>query len=162
MELIFCFVLACTNALGMERATISDARITASSMWDQKHAPARARLNLKADGVRVGSWSAKVNDALQWIQVDLGQLTKVTRVATQGRHRDYNQWVTSYSLLYSMDGVSFQNYNKGNILTGNTDRSTVVEHVLRPAITARYIRVVPKTWNNHISMRMELYGCYDI
>ncbi|CAH3103665.1 unnamed protein product, partial [Porites lobata] len=43
--------------------------------------------------------------------------------------------------------------------TGNTDRNTVVLNVLHPSIDARYIRVNPKTWNSHISMRMELLGC---
>ena len=36
---------------------------------------------------------------------------------------------------------------------------TVVSHELRPPIRARYIRFRPLTWNNHISMRVELFGC---
>ena len=35
----------------------------------------------------------------------------------------------------------------------------MVLNVLHPSINARYIRVHPKTWHNHISMRMELLGC---
>ena len=35
----------------------------------------------------------------------------------------------------------------------------MVLNVLHPSINARYIRVHPKTWQGHISMRMELLGC---
>ena len=35
----------------------------------------------------------------------------------------------------------------------------MVLNVLHPSINARYIRVHPKTWRGHISMRMELLGC---
>ena len=45
--------------------------------------------------------------------------------------------------------------------TGNKDRDTVVYHELNPAFRARYIRLRPETWENFISMRMELYGCPD-
>ena len=42
--------------------------------------------------------------------------------------------------------------------TGNRDPDTVVTHQLNPPIEARYIRFLPVTWNNWISMRVELYG----
>ena len=45
------------------------------------------------------------------------------------------------------------------VFTGNTDRDTVVNHQLTPMIKARYIRLIPVEWNNHISLRMELYTC---
>ncbi len=32
-------------------------------------------------------------------------------------------------------------------------------HELNPPIRARYIRFRPVAWHNHISMRVELYGC---
>lgn len=45
--------------------------------------------------------------------------------------------------------------------TGNTDWGTVVYHELQPPIRARYIRFRPVTWNGHIAMRVELYGCIE-
>jgi len=38
--------------------------------------------------------------------VDLGETTKVTMVATQGRY-DYDQWVKSYKVAYSKYGGHF-------------------------------------------------------
>jgi hypothetical protein len=144
----------------MKSGAIPDARITASSMWDRNHSPAQARLDMKRVGLVRGGWSAVTNNAHQWLQVDLDKVTKVTHIATQGRHDSYyTQWVKSYSLQYSLNGRRFVDYEGGKIFKGNTNRNTIVKHALRPAIIARYIRVRIKTWYSHISMRMELYGC---
>ena len=43
---------------------------------------------------------------------------------------------------------------------GNSDQNTVVRHNLTEVIMARYIRFKPTDWHGHISMRVELYGCY--
>ena len=42
---------------------------------------------------------------------------------------------------------------------GNTDENSIVLHDLIPPIRARYIRFRPTAWHQHISMRVELYGC---
>ena len=93
----------------MENGAISDAQISASSQWDDNHGPHRARLNRRRFGNKKGAWSALNNDIYQWLQVDLGKYTTVTRIATQGRS-DLNQWVTKYRLQYSEDGVNFRLY----------------------------------------------------
>ena len=46
------------------------------------------------------------------------------------------------------------------VFAGNNDRNSVVRHNLTKLITSRYIRLKPTKWHNHISMRLELYGCY--
>ena len=89
--------------------TIAEAQISASSQLDDNHSAVQARLHFKADGSKAGGWSPLRNDTSQWIQVDLGSYTKVTRVATQGRNGN-DQWVTKYRLQYSDDGVSFHIY----------------------------------------------------
>ncbi|KAL9987547.1 hypothetical protein ACROYT_G001872 [Oculina patagonica] len=157
---------ACLEALGMEDGAIIERQITASSQLDANHAATQGRLNFKATTVKAGSWSAARNDSSQWLQIYLSsQYISVTRIATQGRN-DTAQWVTKYKLQYSNDGVNFQYYREpGQIadknFTGNTDQNTVVYHELYPPIRARYIRFRPEAWHNHISMRVELYGCQD-
>ena len=39
------------------------------------------------------------------------------------------------------------------------DKDTVVKHKLNKEIKTRYIRFRPTGWHNHISMRVEVYGC---
>ena len=91
-----------------------DAAFTALSSSDAKHSPARARLNIQADSYGVGAWSAKANDDKQWLQIDFGELVRVTKVATQGR-QDADQWVTKFSLSYSMDGVYWAEYKEMSV-----------------------------------------------
>ena len=35
----------------------------------------------------------------------------------------------------------------------------VVYNILKPPITARYIRILPLEWHSQISLRIEVYGC---
>ena len=98
----------------MEKGGISDEQISASSEYSATHAAIQGRLRFQAvsSPLKAGSWSARTNDANQWLQVDLGnQYTKVTRVATQGRNR-VDQWVTEYKLQYRDFGVNFQYYGE--------------------------------------------------
>ena len=109
----FCIAVPCTASLGMENRLIKDAQITASSEWDSNHAAIQGRLNFKEGGGKQGGWSARYNDANQWIQVALGSYTKLTGIATQGRNGGrHRQWVTNYQLEYSDDGVSFHYYKE--------------------------------------------------
>ena len=103
--------MPCTASLGMQTRLIKDAQITASSEWDSNHAAIQARLNFKAGGGKQGAWSARSNDANQWIQVAFGSYTRLTGIATQGRNAN-SQWVTKYQLQYSVDGVNFDYYKE--------------------------------------------------
>ncbi|XP_032227696.2 uncharacterized protein LOC5503440 [Nematostella vectensis] len=149
----------CTTALGLENKNIPDSGLTASSEWNKYFTAARARLNINKQGSLFGAWSTKTNDGSQWLQVNLGNITMVTRIATQGR-QDHNQWVTSYTLSSNLrQGHYFTPYNDHEVLEGNKDRNTIVGHILKPTIFALLLRVHPHSWLGHISMRMELYGC---
>ncbi|XP_068683743.1 EGF-like repeat and discoidin I-like domain-containing protein 3 isoform X2 [Montipora foliosa] len=187
----------CSSALGIQNGGISDAQISASSEQDANHAAHHGRLYFQEDtqggSIKSGGWAARSNDQNQWLQVDLESVeTDIRHVETQGRNYNqdwssaHNQWVESYKLQYSNDGVNFKYYHEqgqgiskcqgdsfphdrsrvlkskfAHEFTGNSDRDTVVGHDLNPPITARYIRFQPTAWHEHVSMRVELYGCYD-
>ena len=92
----------------MESGAISDVQISASSHytknWRRDYSAKKARLNYKE------CWAAAKNDVHQWLQVDLGGYTKVTRVATQGRCSNWR--VTKFKIRYSSDGVIWQFYKE--------------------------------------------------
>lgn len=97
----------------MENGEILDSQITASSQWDVNHGPANARLNFKATGRRTGAWSSRRNDLNQWLQVDFENQATITQISTQGRGScRCSQWVTSYAISYSNDGIFFQAYQQ--------------------------------------------------
>ena len=109
--------------MGMESGKILDKQITASSKWNALCAAHQGRLNFQEvveGGVpkKSGSWIAHRNDKNQWLQVDLlREESVVSSVATQGRNlhplwpwRRHSQWVKSYKLQYSNNGVDFEYY----------------------------------------------------
>lgn len=66
-----------------------------------------------------------------------------------GHYRDY-QRVTSVSVRYSNDGQNWQEYGVFN------NNNEVYE--LETNFEARYVRLVALKWNQHISMRVEVYA----
>ena len=150
-----------------------DSDLTASSELTETYSrgPERSRLLTQAENLpkESGAWRAAQNQQGEWIQVDMQGSKVVGKVATQGRHEtvytnDF-EWVTSYHLKYSLTGVE-QDFgyvtSSADVsvinFPGNTDRNTIVTNEFDP-ITGRYIRLYPSAWNNHISMRWEVYGC---
>ena len=108
----------------MESGAISNSQISASTQYWSNHAATQGRLNYKETRFTSGAWVVGANNINQWLQIDLGQQTKVTRVATQGRNYSpswpfgpHLQYVTSYKLQYSNDGVNFQYYSSGKVST---------------------------------------------
>lgn len=83
--------------------------MTATSMWDWRHGPYRARLNILNRG-GTGAWSSRYNNVFQYLQINLGQVSKVVAVATQGRY-DANQWVKKYEISYGLYGNKFTFYS---------------------------------------------------
>ena len=118
--------LECQSELGMKNGKIPNAAITATSVYSQYYGPERARLDTVKSGSYAGAWIPKANDLGQWIQADLGKITKITRIATQGR-QDAGHWVKSYSLTYSFEGGPFLPYSDNqvcNIFIGRRRKRT--------------------------------------
>ena len=103
----------------MESGSISNAQISASSHytknWRRDYSAKKARLNSRQSWRNIGCWAAATNDLHQWLQVDLGGYTKVTRVATQGSGCGLlGAGVTKFKIRYSSDGVIWQFYKEPN------------------------------------------------
>ena len=93
----------------MENYNIPDWSIQASSHFKGLK-PSNGRLRSKHT-----CWAAAVNNAYQWFQVDFGNWTKVSGISTQGRNLDsYQQWVKTYRVSYSYDGLLFADYKEGS------------------------------------------------
>jgi len=98
----------------MKSGKIPDSAITPTTIYNQYSGPERARLDTVKSGSFIGAWIPKTQDIGQWIQVDLGKITKITRLATQGR-QDAAQWVKSYFISYSLEGGPYLPYNNNQV-----------------------------------------------
>ena len=56
-----------------------------------------------------GGWIAQYRDAKQFLQIDLGNVTMVTAIATQG-HSVNAWWVKKYTLDYANEDGNFTAY----------------------------------------------------
>lgn len=108
-----------------------------------------------------GAWCTGSLDSSQWVQVDFFVPRLITGIVTQGRANS-NQWVTSYHVSYGNDSTQMTLYTEFDGLktfVGNSDENTIVENTLREHVTARYIRIHPVSYHEHMSMRIEMRQC---
>ena len=112
---IFGFLLDCKEPLrlGMENGEILDAQITASSEYASNHGTSNARLNLQRPG-NSHAWVPRSASG-SWLQVDFELQATISEVLTQGRG-DYPQWVKSYTLSHSNNGLDFHPYRQNGVV----------------------------------------------
>uniref|UniRef100_A0A2K6SJC6 Coagulation factor V n=1 Tax=Saimiri boliviensis boliviensis TaxID=39432 RepID=A0A2K6SJC6_SAIBB len=109
--------------------------------------------------------SLRANNNKQWLQIDLLKIKKITAIITQGcKSLSSEMYVKSYSIHYSDQGVEWKPYRLKSsmvdkIFEGNTNTKGHVKNFFNPPIISRFIRVIPKTWNQSIALRLELFGC---
>ncbi|XP_068950841.1 coagulation factor V [Petaurus breviceps papuanus] len=166
LELLGCEVQGCSTPLGMESQKIENNQITASSTkksWlGGNWSPFYARLNAQG---RVNAWQAKSNNNKQWLQIDLLKTKKITAIVTQGAKSFSNEmYVMTYAIFYSDHGTEWKPYKDKSSMTekifaGNVNPKGQVKNFFNPPIFSRFIRVVPKSWNQSITLRLELFGC---
>eukprot|EP00058_Branchiostoma_floridae_P006890 XP_002592378.1 hypothetical protein BRAFLDRAFT_67239 [Branchiostoma floridae] len=138
---------SCPHLLGKGSSDIPDYTMTASSGYGPN-----GRLNSLAGG---GAWFPSQNVIGEWLQVDLGETHHITGSMIQGRH-NVRQYVRSYKLKYSEDGISWTTY--GSSYAPEKVFGGIYELLSNP-IDARYVRFYPQSWYGRIAMRVGVLGC---
>ncbi|XP_028047094.2 discoidin domain-containing receptor 2 isoform X2 [Monomorium pharaonis] len=161
-------IRSCNQSLGMESGDIPDSAITASSSYVTNVGPRNGRLRKETAG---GAWCPKIQiekGVREWLQVDLLNTHVITGVQTQGRfdHGRGQEYVEDYTVEYRRPGFTrwrrYKRWDKQEVLTGNSDTSTVVSHNLIPPIFASQIRILPHSEHRRtVCLRIELKGCRD-
>ncbi|PFX12789.1 Coagulation factor V [Stylophora pistillata] len=101
---------ACKEALGLENGRISDSAFSASSVERHDTSPSRVRLNSDT------AWSARTDDNMPWVQVDLGKDAMIKKIATQGR-RGSSLHTKTYTVSSRADGeTDFVMYREDNVV----------------------------------------------
>ncbi|XP_029853205.1 coagulation factor VIII isoform X2 [Aquila chrysaetos chrysaetos] len=163
MELIGCDLNSCSVPLGMENRGIPNQRISASSYSTNlfsSWSPSQARLNLQG---RTNAWRPKSNSPSEWLQVDFEVTKKVTAVITQGAKAVFtHMFVKEFAVSSSQNGKHWSPVlqdGKEKIFKANQDHTSTVMNSLEPPLFARYVRIHPRQWHNHIALRIEFLGC---
>ncbi|XP_059200229.1 contactin-associated protein-like 4 isoform X2 [Centropristis striata] len=163
VALLLCSSYGTTGEEVCDSALVSNlppSSFRSSSQLSSSHAPGFAKLN-RRDGA--GGWSPLTSDRYQWLEVSLGERTKITAVATQGRYGS-SDWLTSYLLMFSDTGHNWKQYRQEDSIgsfPGNSNADSVVQYKLQQPAIARFLRLIPLDWNpsGRIGLRLETYGC---
>ncbi|XP_056365159.1 discoidin, CUB and LCCL domain-containing protein 1-like isoform X2 [Oenanthe melanoleuca] len=173
---------AFANGLRSKRGSLSEKRLifhkvcddvlevvtfNASSWWhevgmlgqDQDWVAERAALSTTGH-----SWAAEPDAKAAWLELDLGIRRNVTGIITKGSSEHHNYYVTSYQVSSSRDRKNWRPYRGSSgqeekVFEGNADSQGEVSNAFIPPIVARYIRVIPQSWHQHIALKVALVGC---
>ena len=96
----------------MESGNIPNDAIKASSELDEQHSASRARLNTKPEGEQMGAWVPLESDENQWLQVDLGKVTRLTKIAVQGEAGESSRHVKEFTVSCSLSEEGFIVYRE--------------------------------------------------
>jgi hypothetical protein len=153
--------------MGLQDGFVPNANLTASSAFDTGSghlcAPENGRLRT-ATGA--GAWcSATLNTTKEWFQIETDGSFEIGGIALQGRTttlaspKPTSQWVTSFRVSYSNDGVRFAPLTvPDTVFLGNFDANTVRRVPFpAPLVRARFLRIHPVSYSGHISMRVEVF-----
>ncbi|KAL9962648.1 hypothetical protein ACROYT_G031769 [Oculina patagonica] len=101
-------------------------------------------------------------DRNNFLQVDFRSRTKVEMISIEGSNDSH---VTSFLIHSSDDNIMwkvFRDKTTGKPLEfPANDKSTPVKvSIISPPLISQYLRINPRTWNTHVSMAIEFYGCH--
>jgi len=98
----------------------------------------------------------------EYLEMDAGHEFRLWSIMTQGRS-ETEERVTTYAVSHSLNGVTWTQINDGNgdlkIFNGNVDADTIEYNIFGSTFITRYVRIYPKSWSEHMSMRAGLSGC---
>uniref|UniRef100_A0A6Q2YV66 Contactin associated protein like 3 n=1 Tax=Esox lucius TaxID=8010 RepID=A0A6Q2YV66_ESOLU len=141
-------------------SNLPQSSFRSSTQLSGSHGPGFAKVN-RRDGA--GGWAPVESNRYQWLEVDLGERTEITAVATQGRYGS-SDWVSSFLLMFSDTGRNWRQYRQEDsigVFAGNSNADSVVQFKLQEPVFARFMRLLPLDWNpnGRIGLRLEAYGC---
>ena len=96
------YFVDCSQALGLESGKVSDSQLSASNHYPNSLSPSEGRLNNKK------AWCTFLSD--QYLQIDLLKVRHVSALATQGYKGSLSNYVKTYEIGYSYDGVKWFDY----------------------------------------------------
>ncbi|CAH1277448.1 RS1 [Branchiostoma lanceolatum] len=106
-------------------------------------------------------------DSRPWIEMDFNDIVTVAAIDSTGDGNS-GSYTRAYSLEYSEDGSEYFTYSeetdadscpRTKIIHANDDAAATVRNFLRPALNARYLRIVPVAWHVRPAINPAALGC---
>ena len=148
--------------------SLPDSAFSSNSQYNDNDNPHPYCVDENARRTSLHGWCARTVDIdLQsaYIQVDLGGEYEIESISTWPRWDSQSQYIKTYILSYSLDGINWTDYNDGEILNGNQASGTQndivdeVNNLLDPPIyVASHLRITPQSRGTWMSGRIEAYG----
>ncbi|XP_028456869.1 adipocyte enhancer-binding protein 1 [Perca flavescens] len=153
--------------LGLESHRVEDDQLLASSQSHHGFTAQRGRLNMQGskdeEDLYGGAWCAEPEEKNHWFEVDARREVEFTGVITQGRNSEQlEDFVSSYFVAFSNDSRDWTTLQDGYaewLFYGNVDKDTPVLGQFSPPVVARYIRILPQSWNGSLCLRAEILAC---
>ncbi|XP_044030482.1 adipocyte enhancer-binding protein 1 [Siniperca chuatsi] len=153
--------------LGLESHRVEDDQLLASSQSHHGFTAQRGRLNMQGsdndEDLYGGAWCAEPEESNHWFQIDARREVEFTGVITQGRNSEQHEdFVSSYFVAFSNDSRDWTTLHDGYaewLFYGNVDRDTPVMGQFATPVVARYIRILPQSWNGSLCLRAEILAC---
>nr|XP_034190302.1 hemocytin [Osmia lignaria] len=143
----------CDEPMGVDNGLIYPEQLsTSSSSTDLLP-------NLKLSSPSV--WHPKLDNPHQFIEIDFLEPRNLTGIATKGGE---GTWTTVYKVFYSNDGHQWNPVMDTNgyeqEFLGNFDSETVKKNYFDRPLSARYLKLQPIKWHEHIGLKFEVLGCF--
>ncbi|XP_037609630.1 adipocyte enhancer-binding protein 1 [Sebastes umbrosus] len=153
--------------LGLESHRVEDDQLLASSQSHHGFTAQRGRLNMQGsdneEDLYGGAWCAEAEERNHWFEVDARREVEFTGVITQGRNSgQLEDFVSSYFVAFSNDSRDWTTLDDGYaewLFYGNVDKDTPVLGQFAAPVVARYIRILPQSWNGSLCLRAEVLAC---
>ncbi|KAM9841764.1 adipocyte enhancer-binding protein 1 [Aulostomus maculatus] len=153
--------------LGLESHRVEDDQLLASSQSHHGFTAQRGRLNMQGtaneDDLYGGAWCSEPEETNHWFEVDARREVEFSGVITQGRNSEQlDDFVSSYYVAFSNDSRDWTILHDGYaewLFYGNVDKDTPVMNQFTPPVVARYIRILPQSWNGSLCLRAEILAC---
>ena len=98
-------------------------------------------------------WAALYNDVNQWITLNYDEPAYIKGIVTQGRANNGGQWVSAANVETSITGGAPWTRVLSN-KSLNVNSTEDVLSLFTTPVFAKAVRVLPTTWNNHITIRL--------
>ncbi|XP_064303476.1 discoidin, CUB and LCCL domain-containing protein 1 isoform X2 [Phalacrocorax carbo] len=160
----------CNKSLSLEEGFLSKSQVTASSYWEETNefgqlfqwSPDKAWLQVP--GL---AWASNHSSNREWLEIDLGEKRRITGIKTTGSGSsllNFNFYVKTFTMNYKNNNSKWRTYkgilsNEEKVFQGNSNSGDTVRNNFIPPIVARYVRIIPQTWNQRIALKLELMGC---